>query len=112
MATNLAVGLARELGEEEVVLVDADLQFGDVALMLRLDPSSTIIEVARGIETLSDADLDAVLLRHDSGLRVLPAPATPVADGERLAAAVVRVVDRLRSLHRFVIVDRHVMVRH
>ncbi len=105
MATNLAVGLARELGEDDVVVVDADLQFGDVALLLKMDPTATIVDVARTVEVMSGSDLDDALLRHDSGLRVLPGPSHPIGGGDELIPAIVGLIDRLRAQHRYVIVD-------
>ena len=47
VAINLAVALAKRT-IQPVVLVDADLQFGDVALMLQLQPTHTIAEAVAG----------------------------------------------------------------
>ncbi|MFQ5426615.1 MAG: CpaE family protein, partial [Gaiellales bacterium] len=57
------------------------------------------------VDSMSDERLDAALLRHDTGLRVLPAPLLPVRSGEISAKAVVEVVDRLRSMFDTIIVD-------
>jgi MinD-like ATPase involved in chromosome partitioning or flagellar assembly len=103
-ATNLALALAFGAGEDAVAIVDADLQFGDVALLLQIDPVRSLAEVAAQVEDLSEARLDALLLRHDSGLRVLPAPLQP--GGEQVTPkAVVQVVEKVRRLYRYVVVD-------
>ncbi len=73
LATNLGVALASNLGQS-VVLVDADNSFGDVADMLELPVERTIVEFARNLETMERGNVDECLLKHDSGLWVLPAP--------------------------------------
>jgi len=104
-ATNLATALAERIGEDKVVIVDADLQFGDIALLLQLDPIRTIVDAADAIEDLTEPRLDALLLRHDSGLRVLPAPLVPAAAERVGTKVVVRVIEMLRSMYEFVVVD-------
>ncbi len=61
-----------------VVLVDADLQFGDVAVMLKLTPQHTIVDAVGALDRLDDAVPPEPAGRHDaSGLLVLPAPLEP-----------------------------------
>jgi len=104
-ATNLAMALTMQRGDDRVVIVDTDLQFGDVALLLQMDPSRTLLDVSRRIEELSDAKLESMLLRHESGLRVLPAPVLPVSEDEVPAKVIAAVVDRLRTLYDIVVID-------
>ena len=104
-ATNLALALTFAVGEDAVAIVDADLQFGDVALLLQMDPVRNLAEVARQVDDLSEARLDALLLRHESGLRVLPAPLQPAAADSVPPKAVVQVVEKMRRLYRYVVVD-------
>jgi MinD-like ATPase involved in chromosome partitioning or flagellar assembly len=105
IATNLAVALGMRHDPERVAIVDADLQFGDVALMLQIDPVRTIDDVVGQLDSLTDARLDAALLRHESGLRVLPAPLTPVRHDEITAKSVVEIVERLRGIYDTIVVD-------
>lgn len=105
VATNLAIAMGLLSDPERVAIVDADLQFGDVALMLQVDPIRTIDDVIGQLDSMTDARLEAALLRHESGLRVLPAPLLPVRTGEISAKSVVQVVDRLRHLYDTIIVD-------
>jgi len=104
-ATNLAASLTEKIGEDKVVIVDADMQFGDVALMLQIDPARTILDAAAGIDDLTEPRLDSILLRHDSGLRVLPAPLVPAGADRIVPKDVVRIVEMLRGMYPFVIVD-------
>jgi len=104
-ATNLAMALTMQRGDGRVVIVDTDLQFGDVALLLQMDPSRTLLDVSRRIDEISDAKLESMLLRHESGLRVLPAPVLPVSEEEVPAKVIAAVVDRLRALYDIVVID-------
>jgi pilus assembly protein CpaE len=72
---NLALALV-EAGNR-VVLVDLDLQFGDIALSLGLTPQSTISDLATSGGQLDSAKVDAYLATHPSGLRALIAPTRP-----------------------------------
>ncbi|MEE9205432.1 MAG: P-loop NTPase [Acidimicrobiia bacterium] len=104
-ATNLAIAIGLRGDPERVAIVDADLQFGDVALLLQIDPVRTLDDVVDQIDQMSDEGLEATMLRHESGIRVLPAPLIPTRAGEIDAKSVVAVVERLRSLFDTVIVD-------
>jgi Flp pilus assembly CpaE family ATPase len=103
--TNLAIALGLRRDPERVAIVDADLQFGDVALMLQIDPVRTLGDLVGEVESLSDERVDAALLRHKSGTRVLPAPVAPVGSAGISAKSVVEVIDRLRSMFDTVVVD-------
>lgn len=102
-ATNLAVGLAKKF-PREVVLVDLDLQFGDVASNMRLHPTSTIVDVARAWP-VDSTQVKLALTSHPCGLYTLCAPLNP-AEADEITADHVSGV--LRALHRsfkFVVVD-------
>ncbi len=103
LATNLSVGLA-ESRPGTAVLVDLDLQFGDVPTALGLQPGHTIADATRS-SGLDLATLKVFLTRHESGLFVLAAPESP-AEGEEVAESRARrVVDLLASEFPFVVVD-------
>lgn len=104
-ATNLAMALTMQRGEDSVVLVDSDLQFGDVALLLQLEPARTLVDAVTRLDELSDARLDGMLLRHESGLRVLAAPLHPASEADVPAKAIVEVVERLRGMYEVVVID-------
>lgn len=104
-ATNLATALTGTLGGDKVVILDADLQFGDVALLLQLDPSRTILDAAEAIEDLTEPRLDSLLLRHETGLRVLSAPLAPVSSERVPPKTVVRLMEMLKGMYQYVIVD-------
>jgi pilus assembly protein CpaE len=74
-ATNLAVAL-QERGKK-VVIVDLDLQFGDVALCMGLPPGKTIHDLATSGRPLDADMLDDYLVEHSSGVKALLAPSRP-----------------------------------
>jgi pilus assembly protein CpaE len=102
-ATNLAVGLAKK-HPREVVLVDLDLQFGDVASNLRLQPTSTILDLARAWP-VDSAQVKLALTKHSSGLYTLCAPLSPAEADEITAEHVIGVLRALHRSFKFVIVD-------
>jgi pilus assembly protein CpaE len=88
---NVGLGLAMMTGApERVVIMDADLQFGDVCISLQVEPQHTIVDAARDIEKLDEAMLDSLLARHTSGMRVLSAPLEPSLADEVSTQVVVR----------------------
>jgi pilus assembly protein CpaE len=74
-ATNLAVALAQR--DANVVLVDLDLQFGDIGLALGLSPEHTMYDLMRAGPPFDHEKLDRHLIRHSSGVKVLIAPTRP-----------------------------------
>ena len=96
IATNLAVVLAAR-SDRPVVLVDADLQFGDVAVMLKLAPQHTIVDAVSAIDRLDASAAAEPARAHDpSGLLVLPAPLEPAFADQIGAVEMVRIVEMLR----------------
>lgn len=106
VAANLAVSLARRKPDKPVVLVDADLQFGDVAVMLKLAPQHTIVDVVGSLDRLDAALLQQLLMRHDpSGLLVLPAPLEPSFADQVSAGEMVEIIGLLRTFCSHVVID-------
>ncbi|MEO7573813.1 MAG: P-loop NTPase [Acidimicrobiales bacterium] len=106
IAANLAVVLAKRSADRPVVLVDADLQFGDVAVMLKLAPQHTIVDAVSSDDRLDAALLTQFLMRHEpSGLLILPAPLEPSFADQISAAQMVRIIRLLRTFCSAVIID-------
>jgi pilus assembly protein CpaE len=105
IAVNLAVTLARR-STRPVVLVDADLQFGDVAVMLKLAPQHTIVDAVNAIDKLDGPLLQSLLARHDpSELLVMPAPLEPAFADQIGSSQMLRIIELLRQTSEFVVVD-------
>jgi pilus assembly protein CpaE len=75
VATNLAVALAQR--DANVVLVDLDLQFGDIGLALGLSPERTMYDLMKAGPPFDHEKIDRHLVRHSSGVKVLIAPTRP-----------------------------------
>lgn len=78
LAVNVAIALQMMLGaDSKVCLLDANLQFGDVSVFMKLQATRTLADLAPHAMDM-DADLlKTVLVPHTSGVQVLVAPATP-----------------------------------
>ncbi len=75
-ATNLATSFAKYAGKR-TLLLDLDLQFGDAAIMLGIEPEKTIQDLVVAPGELDPEKLAGYTTRHSSGLDVLPAPIRP-----------------------------------
>ena len=104
LSTNLALGLAKAAPGETVIL-DLDLQFGDVASALGLVPELTFSDATHALDVLDATTLKAHLTSHPDGLFALCAPLSPT-DADRLTVAhVEHVVRLLADSFRYVVVD-------
>jgi pilus assembly protein CpaE len=104
IATNLAVGLAEHTGGR-VALIDLDLQFGDVGVMLNLDHSRSITELVDGSSGIDDESLGEVLATGPAGVKVLLAPISPELADLVTAEHVRSLIAELRKAFDYVVVD-------
>ncbi|MEJ7826183.1 MAG: AAA family ATPase [Solirubrobacteraceae bacterium] len=102
-ATNLAAALAH--AGRSVVVVDLDLQFGDVGLALGLKPEKTMYDLLTSGGSMDAEKLDAFLVKHPSGARALLAPRRPDQAGRITVDFLREVYVLLRAMHEVVIVD-------
>lgn len=106
LATNVAAALMRE--DTRVLLIDCDLQFGDVEVFLYLETKHTILDLADAVNDL-DADLvENVLVTHASGLKVLTAPKLPTEAETITPDALREVIEKLAPNFDYTIVDMRV----
>lgn len=104
VATNLAVGLGA-LAPMSVVIVDLDLQFGDVASGLLLEPEHSITEAVHGPAAQDSMVLKAFLTVHPAGIYALCAPQKPSDSDYITADHVSRLIAQLATEFRYVVVD-------
>jgi pilus assembly protein CpaE len=105
LATNLAVVLAKR-SSKPVVLVDADLQFGDISVMLKLAPHHTVVDAVASLDRLDASLLQSLLTRHEpSGLYILAAPLEPQYADQITATEMVQIIDLLRRFAGHVVID-------
>ncbi|MBA2718549.1 MAG: response regulator [Chloroflexi bacterium] len=105
VAVNLAVAAATELGKT-VVLMDGSFQFGDVGVLLNLNPKNkSIADLVPELEAGELESIDTFVINHSAGIRVLLAPPSPEMAELITPSGVKRVLDALRKTHDLVIVD-------
>lgn len=104
IATNLASGLMKK--NIKVLLIDADLQFGDVGVFLKLQSETTLVDVVAKVDDLDTDFFDTLVTTHESGLRVLLGPQRPeFAEEITDPTAIARVIDKITSNYDFIVVD-------
>jgi pilus assembly protein CpaE len=104
IAVNLADALVRYYGKK-VVVVDLVLSHGDVTMFFNVNPTYSILDLAKNAEKADYDFLHSLLLKHSSGVYILADPPT-VEDGEQILAGQVKdVLATLRSMFDYIIVD-------
>lgn len=103
IVTNLAVALAH--AGKKVIVVDLDLQFGDVNLFFDLDPRDTIAELVQDKQSLDIDTIRSFIKLHSSGVSVLCAPKSPeyaeMIKGEHIE----KIISTIRPYYDFILVD-------
>ncbi|MBE0008811.1 MULTISPECIES: AAA family ATPase [unclassified Arthrobacter] len=104
VASNLAVGLAAA-APHATVLVDLDLQFGDVASALTIAPDHSVTDAVHGPARRDTMVLKSFLSAHPTGLFALCAPDLPDSVDQVTGEDVSHLLDQLASQYRYVVVD-------
>jgi pilus assembly protein CpaE len=105
VAINVAASMAKR-SPDPVVLIDGDLQFGDVSVMLGLPPQNTVLDAAAAVQ-YGDMELVQTLAsKHEAtGLLVLPAPLEPMPTEALLPGEMVNICAAFQSIAGHVVVD-------
>jgi pilus assembly protein CpaE len=104
VSTNLAIGLTAA-APQSTVLVDLDVQFGDVASALGLAPEYTLPDAVRGPASEDTMVLKTFLTQHPSGLYAVCGAESPAAGDTVTADDVTRLLASLAREFRYVVVD-------
>jgi pilus assembly protein CpaE len=104
VSTNLAIGLTNA-APQSTVLVDLDVQFGDVASALALTPEYTLPDAVRGPAIEDTMVLKTFLTQHPSGLYVVAGSDDPAAGDTITGEDVSRLLAALAREFRYVVVD-------
>ena len=104
LAANLAVALQTD--DTPVVIVDADMQYGDVAMFFNEQGKNTILDIAPRMQELDAETVDEILIKHGpSGVRILAAPQRPEQADKLSAQQFSDVLEFLRRMYSYVLVD-------
>lgn len=106
ITVNLAVALA-QLTRKRTVVVDLNLQFGDVALLFDLTPRRTISDLVEERDYLDSKLIDTYLMKHSSGVKVLPAPLRPEYAEIVRVEHVEQIIKTLKNNYDYIVVDTH-----
>src|SRR5713101_2841509 len=109
LSVNVACGLALR-HPDDVLLIDTSLQVGSCAMLLDLKPTTSIVDAVRERDRLDKTLLRHLTLRHESGLRLLAAPADALEGAEVDDEAIARIVNMARRSFKYVIVDTFPML--
>jgi pilus assembly protein CpaE len=106
--TSIAVNLAVELSGHHLrtLLIDLDVQFGDVGIVLGLDrPAKTLYELAATAVEMDAEKIRGYVIKHSSTLDVLPAPLRP-EEGESIdAARIAAILQTARGMYDAIVID-------
>ncbi|GAB1471223.1 hypothetical protein MASR2M66_21010 [Chloroflexota bacterium] len=106
--TTIAVNLAIALNNEDTraVLVDGNLQFGDVAVFVNEQGKNTILDIASRVDELDTDIMDDILIKHEaSGIRILAAPQRPEMAEKVSPDQFVKVLQFMQKMFSYVVVD-------
>jgi pilus assembly protein CpaE len=104
ISTNLATSLAKITGAS-VCLLDMDTRFGDVAIMMDVAVEASIADVAKRIDELDRDKIRDYLVKHHSGVSIMPAPLHPTEWRNLTPQHIEKVVELLAQTHDYVVVD-------
>jgi pilus assembly protein CpaE len=104
IAVNLAVALHNE--DTRVVIVDSNLQYGDVAMFFNEQGKNTILDLAPLADELDAEVVGGVLVKHSTtGVSILASPSRPEHADKVTADQFLKVVEFLRQVYAYVVVD-------
>jgi pilus assembly protein CpaE len=105
IATNLAAALTRD--HIRVLLVDANLQFGDIGVFLNLEARSTLVDLVEDIDDMDRDYFENVVTTHTSGLKVLMGPTRPELAEKVMSdpTAISRILGKIRESYDFIVID-------
>jgi pilus assembly protein CpaE len=104
VAVNLAIALHSD--ETPTILVDGNLQFGDVAVFLNEQGKNSVADLAPRVDELDPDIIEEVIVNHaPSGLKILPAPSRPEYAENVTGEQFSKILNYLRRLFSYVVVD-------
>jgi pilus assembly protein CpaE len=104
VSTNLAAALAKHEGKR-TLLLDLDLQFGDAAIVLGIEPEKTIYDLVVAPGELDPEKLAGYVSKHPCGLDVLAAPLRPEDAELVIESKVTALIDVARASYEVIVVD-------
>jgi pilus assembly protein CpaE len=107
-ATTIAVNFALALKTEDnkVALIDANMQFGDVAVLLNEQAKNSVLDLTPRVDDLDKEVIEDVFINHAaSGIRVLAAPPRPEMAESVIADQFNKLIQYLRQIFTYIVID-------
>ncbi|MBQ2903935.1 MAG: AAA family ATPase [Clostridia bacterium] len=105
--TTVAIGVAAQLAKagKRVMLLDLDLQFGDVAMALDLDTKNSIVDLIQDRGGLTIENINSFAVEHSTGVSILCAPKSPEFAEFVNPGHVEKIIDIIRPYYEYIIID-------
>ncbi|MFH1184280.1 MAG: response regulator [Chloroflexota bacterium] len=104
LAVNIAIALHNE--DTRVVILDANLQYGDVAMFFNEQGKNTILDIAPRLDELDADVVEEIMIKHEaSGVHILAAPQRPEQAEKVSAEQFTKLLDFLRRMYSYVVID-------
>lgn len=104
VATNLALAI-HQLSRKKTLLVDLNLELGETALLLGVEPRFSIVDLVRNFHRVDSGLLASYIERHESGVELLSAPFEPADTGIVSSERIVAILDFLKHQYDFLVID-------
>lgn len=105
IAVNLAVAMREARPDSKILLIDANLQFSGVDVLLNIQAQRTVIDMAEKVDDLDDEFVNSVVTSHTSGIKVLLAPPRPELADLVNAGQMNKTLTELRRFFDIIVVD-------
>ncbi len=104
IATNLALALHTD--ETKTILIDTNIQFGDVAVFLNEQIKNSVLDLTPRVDELDRQFVEEIAVKHNaSGLRILAAPPKPELAEELASGEFAKLLDFLRQMYTYIVID-------
>lgn len=104
IATNLAISLAKQT-KKGVALLDLDMLFGNVAVLMNVSVKTNIAELVKVINSLDEELLDEYMVTHISSVRVLTAPVKPEYAEYITDQHIKKILNLLSRKYHYIVID-------
>jgi len=104
LAVNVAVSMANET-RARVALVDLDLQFGDIGVLLNLDHSRGVTDLIENLDNLDEDFIRDIMVEGPGGIKVLLTPTSPELADLVTVEHIRKIFAELRKIFDFIVVD-------
>lgn len=103
IVASTAIALANQ--GKKVIVLDFDIQHGDINLLFNIDSKDTIVELARDPEGISIEKVNSTVALHPTGFSVLCAPKSPEYGDYVEAEHIRRIVENVRPYFEYILID-------